>query len=199
MAKRKPKNKLKKFINLKIPELLIISGIFLVILSLSHNYLRNRALRLESDLLSAYQEKTPLAADPTIPVHIEIPWNTSAKITSQVYVEGQWTIAQDSVSYLSSSARPAEPGNIIMYGHNRREILGNIRALKGGERVTLTLQNGSKRVYQVFKVIEVSPNKTELLMPTHTETLTLYTCSGPLDSLRYVVQAKPLIDQVVEF
>lgn len=176
----------------------MISGIFLVSLSLTHNFLRSRALRIEAATVEEYVTSSTKVDDATLPKHIFIPWNTDSEITPQLYVQGEWTISPDKVSYLINSARPGEMGNIILYGHNRRSILGNIRALKGGEQITLTLNNGVKRVYLVKKITEVSPAQTELLLPTATEILTLYTCSGPLDSRRFVVQASPLPNQSLE-
>lgn len=176
----------------------MISGIFLVTLSLTHNYLRARALRIDRSTVDAYVTQVSKVNQSTIPKHIFIPWNTDSEISPQLYDQGEWTISPDKVSYLLNSARPGDPGNIILYGHNKREILGNIRALKGGEKITLTLNNGVKRIYVVKKIVEVSPAQTELLIPTTTEILTLYTCSGPLDSRRFVVQAESLPNQSLE-
>lgn len=176
----------------------MISGIFLVSLSLTHNFLRTRALSIESATVNEYVTEVNEVDQSTMPKHIFIPWNTDSEITPQLFTNGEWTISPDKVSYLMNAARPGTQGNIILYGHNKRSILGNIRALKGGETITLTLNNGVKRTYVVEKIAEVAPTQTELLLPTDVEVLTLYTCSGPLDSRRFVVQAKPLPNQSLE-
>lgn len=200
MARKKPrKNNWCKYLKKRIPEVLIASGIFLILISLTHNLLRARALRLEAATLDAYNQANTMLHPDLVPVYLTIPWNSDVAISTQVFEQGVWTISPDQASYLASSARPSQSGNIIIYGHNKREILGNIRALQGGEQITLTLQNGSRRKYQVVNIAEVKPSETSLLLPTSQETLTLYTCSGPLDSLRFVVQAKPLPDQDAVF
>jgi LPXTG-site transpeptidase (sortase) family protein len=184
--------KLNSFIKDKIPEILLISGIFLLSLSLTHNFLRSRSLRLDQETVSSYVAREPAADQSMLPVHIFIPWNTDTDITQQAYVAGEWTVSPDKVSYLSSSALPGGSGNTILYGHNKRNILGNIRVLKGGETITLTLKSGAIRKYIVERVTTVTPTQTSLLLPTETETLTLYTCAGFMDSQRFVVRAKPI-------
>lgn len=171
--------------------LLLITGPFLVGLSLTHNYLRQRALSLNAQVIAKYQALPQPAANP-LPTHISSPWRLDVAIDPAIFQEGEWSISPDHASYLTSSARPGERGNIIIYGHNTRDILGNLRALKGGETITLTLSDHTTRDYLVETVTEVSPTRVDLLAPTNTETLTLYTCSGILDSQRFVVRATPL-------
>jgi len=48
----------------------------------------------------------------------------------------------------------------------RREILGNIRAIKGGEIITITTESGKEYKYQAGFVKEVSPNETKYLEPS---------------------------------
>ena len=95
-------------------------------------------------------------------------------------------------SYLKQSAKPGEPGNIIIYGHNTRQIMGNIRALKGYETIQLTTQDGTIHKYKISLIDEVDPSETKYLLPTEEETVTLYTCSGFMDKKRFIVQAKPI-------
>ncbi len=196
MAKRnapKPKSVF-SYLRAHVPETLIVSGFVLFVTSLTHNYLRLRSLTLDNVTVQAYFE-TALPTAPT-PVHIFIPWNTDADLAPGVYQEGSWTVSPDKVTYLASSAMPGQGGNTIIYGHNKREILGNIRVLKGGETITLTLSDGTLHNYRVQNAQELSPTQTFPLLPTNTEVITLFTCSGPLDSRRYVVQALPLANPV---
>ena len=171
---------------------MMAGGAFLVLISLSHWYFRYQALSLSAELLAEYkqteQEDTSL-----LPTHIRIPWFVDAAIEKQVYSDNRWTISAEKVSYLSQSARPTTNGNVIIYGHNTREILGNIRALKGNEIITLTLENGMQRDYIITTIDEVDPHEVKYLQPTTQETLTLYTCSGFLDQKRFIVQAVPKI------
>lgn len=190
MAKRKTPIVKKFTFRTYLAELLVVIGTLFVVVSFTHRFLRNRSLTVVSQPPAAAN----VAAIPALPtpVHIYIPWNTDAKIDPGSYRDGSWTVSSDHVSYLMSSARPGENGNIIIYGHNKRAILGNIRALKGGEEIVLTLDNGSTRSYQVDSVHEVSPTDTDLLTPTESEVLTLFTCSGFLDSKRFIVRASPV-------
>lgn len=188
MAKRK--RKIPKY----LPEILLFVGIFFVTISSIHNIVRLRALSLDKAIVDSYLEQPNIqSASPNYPVHIKIPWYVDVDIEPQVYAEGSWTISPDKASYLTASALPGENGNIIIYGHNKRSILGNIRALKGSEIITLTMTDGSIKKYQVKSLTEVAPNNTKLLSPTDSETLTIYTCSGLLDSQRFVLRAIPLI------
>jgi LPXTG-site transpeptidase (sortase) family protein len=176
-----------------VPELLLFVGVFLVSLSVAHNLIRLRSLRLDQDVVQEYLSQASIQnVAPNYPVHVTIPWFVDVDIDPQVYQNGSWTISEDHASYLTASALPGNPGNIIIYGHNKRSILGNIRALKGYEKITLTMAGGSTRMYQIESISEVSPSKTKLLSPTTSETLSIYTCSGLFDSQRFVVVAKPI-------
>lgn len=175
------------------PSLLIIIGVVFIFISLSHWYLRAQALKLDRSLIAQYEAQfNQEKRSKNVPVHISIPWFIDNEIEKQSYVDGHWTNSPDKVSYLFQSARPGEKGNIIIYGHNSKEILGNLKALKGQEIVTLTLLDGSTRLYQIKNIVEVDPTQTEFLQATKEEILTIYTCSGFLDQKRFIVQAQPI-------
>ncbi len=164
-------------------------GVFFIILSATHWILRFKALSLDASLVAQYVNKE--SDDSKNPTHIKIQWFIDTDIDKQIFVDNNWTVSENNASYLSNSAQPGENGNIIIYGHNKRNILGNIRALKGNELITLTTKDGTEHFYSVSKITEVNPNETEYLRPTSEETLTLYTCSGFLDQKRFIIQAKP--------
>lgn len=175
------------------PELIISLGLFLLLLNGVHSIFRDRALSLDAQTVEAYAQ--PQAQRPPKPSHIFIRWFVDSDITDAVYTGSKWTVSADSASYLLQSARPGEGGNIIIYGHNTRPILGNIRALKGNETITLTTEDGTEHLYRVDSLTEVAPNQTQLLQPTDTEVLTIYTCSGIFDSQRFIVRALPFDSQ----
>jgi sortase (surface protein transpeptidase) len=127
-----------------------------------------------------------------LPSHIFIPWNTNVDIEPMAFSAGNWQVSDTKVTYLLGSARPGEAGNIILYGHNKREILGNIRVLKGGEKITITTADNKLHIYVVDYAKQVSPSDVTLLGATNTETLTMYTCAGIWDSQRYIVRAIPI-------
>lgn len=165
-------------------------GIFCMVVSGLHWRFKWHSLALDQNLLAQYASHEMAGAQQR-PVHIEIPWFVDVSISQQVLIQDKWTISETEASHLANSARPGEAGNIIIYGHNTRKILGNIRALKGGEIVTLTSADETQHQYRVTKIIEVNPTQVEYLLPTSEETLTLYTCSGFMDQKRFIVQAKP--------
>lgn len=173
----------------RLPLFLILLGLLLVGFWAVHRGLYYRSLSLSRAQVAKVISEEPKSKP--IPTHIFIPWNTDADIEPLSLDDGNWQISDNKVTYLLNSARPGEAGNIILYGHNRREILGNIRALKGGEKITLTTSDGVKHEYLVKSVHEVEPDQLELLAPSKTEVLTLYTCSGFWDSLRFIVKALP--------
>lgn len=189
--------KLKKKSKKNAPLLLIVAGAFFMSISALHWYFRYQALSLDSELLSQHVQENQNTTD-TIPTHIYIQWFLDTPISEQILVDNNWTISETEASYLQQSAQPGQKGNIIIYGHNKRSILGNIRALKGTETITLTTKNGEKHLYKISLITEVNPDQTKYLLPTDEETLTLYTCSGFLDKKRFIVQAKPIVEKPVE-
>lgn len=187
MAKRTKRNNL-------TATSLILFGAFFVSLSTTHFFFRRRALTLDQQTVNAYIATLPIG-DPRedlLPTHIYSQYFLDVAIEPQVYEQGRWTISENYASYLVSSARPTESGNIILYGHNKRSILGNIRAYKGGELIILTVASGEQKKYRVTSTELVDPSDTTLLTPTTTETLTIYTCGGIFDSQRFVITATPI-------
>ena len=174
-----------------IPELLIFFGVLLVTFSSLHNIIRLRSLRLDRQTVETYQAINQPLKKRVIPTHIIIKWFVDVEIEPQVYKNGNWTISSDKASYLLDSAEPGTMGNLILYGHNKRTILGNIRALTGKELIELTLSNGERKIYKIESLKEVDPKDTQLLRPTTDEVLTIYTCSGIFDSRRFVIKAIP--------
>ncbi len=104
-------------------------------------------------------------------------------------VDNRWTISQTGVSYLVGSAIPGEQGNSVIYGHNRKNILGGLPVLKQGDTIYVVLQNGNFAKYHVSQTMEIKPTQVEILAPSPDSRLTIYTCSGFLDQARFVVVA----------
>ena len=112
----------------------------------------------------------------------------NAKITN-----GIWEISENSASYLATSAKPGERGNTVIYGHNKKNvfepIIGNV---KKGNLIELITEENKIYTYEVKEVFEVTPEKVEVVNPADFEVLTVYTCTGFLDSKRQVIKAYPL-------
>lgn len=105
----------------------------------------------------------------------------------------KWEATTKGVSYLSSSALPGEQGNSILYGHNWPNLLGNITKVKPGEKITINFSDHSSREFLVEYITQVKPTQTEILNNSSDHRITIYTCSGFLDSMRFVVVAKLLV------
>lgn len=107
-------------------------------------------------------------------------------------VNNIWEISEKGSSHLNISANPGEGGNVIIYGHNKKIIFGSLPYIKIGATVQITTQDEKIHLYKVVSKNTVNPNDLTLLSPTNEETLTIYTCTGFLDSKRFVLVAKPL-------
>ncbi|QQS39485.1 sortase [Candidatus Woesebacteria bacterium] len=107
--------------------------------------------------------------------------------------EGRWETTTEGVSFLVSSATPGQNGNSVFYGHNYKNILGNLAKAQPGDLIKIVLSDGTTRSYKIEYVQIVSPDQMGILDPTNDERITLYTCSGFLDSKRLVVTALPVL------
>lgn len=169
-----------------LSKILIFIGTVFVLLSLTHRVLKNRSLfagnfpsNINSNQLKRVGE---------IPSHLYIEGKVDVDIVESK--PNIFDVPEKKAVFLIQSSVPNENGNIIIYGHNKNSILGNIRYLSGKERIVLTTTFGSRYSYSIEEIKEVSPSETKYLEQTRTETLTIYTCSGFLDKNRFIVRAK---------
>lgn len=102
----------------------------------------------------------------------------------------RWVISQTGVSYLTTSAEPGTVGNSIIYGHNTIGVLGGLWRVHEGDSIYVIMDNGQFYKYQVFERKEIDPSQVDILSQTPDSRLTVYTCSGFLDSARFVVVSK---------
>ncbi len=106
--------------------------------------------------------------------------------------DGIWETSDTMATHLNTSARPLESGNIVIYAHNKQNMFGPLLWVQTGDEITLTTQDNHQFTYQVTQTKTVKPEEVEVVLPTNHEELTLYTCTGFLDSLRFVVKAEPV-------
>jgi LPXTG-site transpeptidase (sortase) family protein len=104
-----------------------------------------------------------------------------------------WPETDRGVTFVKGSATPGSIGNSIFYGHNWTSLLGRLPGARIGDEVTITMDNGIVKTFVITKTKIVSPNDTEVLDDTNFSRLTLYTCTGFLDSKRFVAFAQPKI------
>lgn len=114
------------------------------------------------------------------------------EISESRIVNGIWEISKNGASHLDTSASPGESGNIVIYGHNKKAIFGSLPYSRVGTKIKLTTEDGEVHDYEVIKKETVKPSNLAYVLPTSEEVLTLYTCTGFLDSMRSVLVAKPI-------
>jgi sortase A len=128
----------------------------------------------------------------TLPVRLLIPsLDIDVPITAGTIIDGMWSISDTHASHLVSSAYPGDDGNMILYGHDKRSILGKLPRITVGDGIIVEDTEGNEHRYNVTEIHTVSPNDTDLIQPTDSTVLTVYTCTGFLNSKRFVVRALP--------
>ena len=138
---------------------------------------------------TAGENSTNITLNPK-PIKLFIPQIDKALSVSEgSYVDNRWSISEGGVSHLTTSATPGTVGNSVFYGHNRREILGGISNLKIGDPIYIVMDSGEIVKYEVYETREIKPEEVEILNQSADSRLTIYTCSGFLDSARFVVFA----------
>ena len=126
-----------------------------------------------------------------LPVEIDIPSiGISLPIDVGAIKDGVWQISYNHPTFLDTSAAPGSGGNTVIYGHNKNNIFGPIRWLNVGASIEIKGSDGKTYYYKVIKTDTVNPDNLEYVMPKNEEVLTIYTCTGFLDSKRFMVIAK---------
>ena len=113
------------------------------------------------------------------------------KVEESTVKNGKWEVSKNGVSHFKNSAFPGGNGNIVIYGHNKKNILGSLDFLQKGDEISLITEGDAEFKYKVRSIETVSPEKVEVINPTNFEILTIYTCTGLFDSKRLVVKADP--------
>jgi len=163
--------------------LLILAGASLVFLSTYENFGFNFNVKA-----SGASEVKQVSVKP---LKIYIPkLGRVLYISDGAVIDNRWVTSPTNVSYLTSSATPGSKGNTVMYGHNTISVLGGLWRVQDGDPIYVVMNNGQFYKYQVFERREVAPTEVSILSPSEDSRLTLYTCSGFLDSARFVVTSK---------
>lgn len=125
-----------------------------------------------------------------VPVRIAIPSQGidlpvfEAKITNNI-----WPTTGLGAEYLETSPLPGTTGNSIIYAHNWESLFGKLRNVKTGDTVVITYPDKSKKTFVIEYTSIVSPTESTILAPSKDKRITLYTCTGFLDSHRFVAVA----------
>jgi LPXTG-site transpeptidase (sortase) family protein len=146
-------------------------------------------------LLSFNRDFQPRQTSGSKPVRVSLSRsNLTLPVTEATITDGSWEVSSSGASHWDNSANPGEGGNIVIYGHNKNNLFGPIRWLNKDDEIVLTNTENQDYRYKIVDTLVVNPDQTDYLLPTEEETLTLYTCTGFLDSKRYLVIAKPALD-----
>lgn len=180
-------SKLPTNINKTTGKFFILLGILLFFATGFLIWQRNTPTRLAFKLsqIKASAEKSEI-----VPLTISIPsLNLELPIIPAELKNGKWQATGEGVSYLISNPIPGETGNTIMYGHNWTNLLGSLPSLKPGSSIEIVYSDKTTRDFIVEFTSVVTPDQTSILNQTTDTRLTLYTCTGFLDSKRFVVTA----------
>lgn len=173
---------------MKRPSLLLL-GFGLVCLAISGTHLYKR-LNPQQLAFTHLPRQEVSQIKNAVPSKIEIP---SLKLSLPIFpaeiINNEWVTTDKGVSYVMSSPLPGEKGNSILYGHNFSNILGKLPNIKPGETITITFTNGIKQTFVTDKTAVVTPSDSSVLATTDEPAITIYTCTGFLDSKRFVVKA----------
>ena len=104
---------------------------------------------------------------------------------------GVWETTDKGVSYLVQSPVPGNYGNSILYGHNWTKLLANLVYIKPGQTFEIEYSDGSIEKFTIQTTAIVLPSDVSVLRDSRNPLVTLYTCTGPFDSKRFVVTARP--------
>lgn len=142
-------------------------------------------IRIDKGLLGSAEPSQP-------PLRILIPkHNVDLSIVEARVINGYWELSETTASHGIGSVNPGERGNSVVFAHARDELFGPLRNIKKDEDIYILTKDRWHR-YRVEEIKLVDPNQIEVIAPTNYETLTLFTCSGFLDTKRLIVTAKPL-------
>ncbi len=169
-----------------ISKVLITIGLLCIVIGSFLLWERNNPTRLAF----ANYTSTNYKNSKVIPVSINIKSiNIHLPIVQSTIENNEWSTTKEGISYLISSPIPGKMGNSVLYGHNWNNLLGNLKHVKPGDKIEIEYNNGTKSVFSVNTMGVVTRDQTHVLLPSNDVRITLYTCTGFLDSKRLVVTA----------
>ncbi len=158
--------------------------IFFVVVFYQQNSPQNITFANSENILSKNSDQTTAPTGIIIPsIHVWLP------VYSASINNGNWETTNKGVSYLSGSAAIGGSGNAIFYGHDWPNLLGNLKNVRPGDTIQIISKTGDEFFYEVSTVQEVNPTDVSVLAQTTDSRVTIYTCSGFLDTKRLVVVA----------
>lgn len=101
----------------------------------------------------------------------------------------KWPTTRNGVSYLENSVLPGRVGNSIFYGHNWPNLLGGLKNVKRGDTIELKYPTGEIKTFTIDLITEMPAKHAQVTLESDQKIMTIYTCSGFLDSKRIIVTA----------
>jgi len=168
---------------------LLFVSIILLIITSGLIYQRHNPNRLRFENIENFTSTQNLE-NTTIPTRLIIKGQEiNLSIFEANIAQNKWDTTSKGVSFLSSSPAPGQIGNSIIYGHNWNSILGDLKNVKPGDEILVTLSDGTVKSFEVEFTQTVKPSESSILNNSEDRRLTVYTCSGFLDRNRFVVTA----------
>lgn len=170
-------------------------GVFLILATFFYdNYYKKRVLSFSGSFAEQGEKVDEIKEKPkSLPIKIKIEsLGIDLEVEEGAIKDGVWQISENNVSHLNISKVPGEGGNIVIYGHNKKNLFGPIRWIKVGDEIKVLNQEGKEFSYRVKEALTLTPDAIEYVYPKEEEILTLYTCTGAFDSKRFIVIAKPV-------
>jgi LPXTG-site transpeptidase (sortase) family protein len=125
------------------------------------------------------------------PLRIVVPkYDIDLSIVEAPVVNGYWELSETTASHGVGSANPGQLGNTVIFAHAKEKLFLPIRDIKKDDIIYVLTKDRWYR-YKVTQSKLVTPDQIEEISQTDDEKLTLFTCSGFLDSKRLIVSAAP--------
>lgn len=149
---------------------------------------------LNMSYVARIKKPAPKAVISGKPFKISIPSiGLNKTIEDGVYNSEQstWTLYGKSIHYalLSAPANDFE-GNTLLYGHNNKNVFGNLKKIQVGDKVDIITDNNKIFTYKFSEKTDFSPTDTSIFDYSGTPLLTLQTCSGRFNEIRSLYMFK---------
>jgi len=171
-----------------VSKLFILAGIVFYAIGFYNIYLKENPKQLAFD---QYQvTHASISNTGQLPVKLNI---NAVGISTPIYpskiVNNIPETTDKGASYLTESPLPGTQGNSIIYAHNWQNLFGPLTNIRTGEDVEVTYADGTKKTFVIEYTSVVNPSESTILLPSTDSRITLYTCTGFLDSKRFVAIA----------
>jgi len=170
---------------------LVTWGIFSILFGLYLIWQRSNPLRISFENPTVAVKEVDEAKQDSLPVKIKIESRQiELPIIPQKLIGTNWQVTDKGVTYLTDSPIPGKVGNSILYGHNWTKLLGNLTLVTPGDIIEIAYANGEVKNFKVTNTQVVDPSQVSILKNTTDKRITIYTCTGLLDTKRFVVVAE---------